>query len=66
MFTIFGESIVCVLLKYSMATKTFRANDLSRIEGRGGSRLMQLMRMHQSEFFELRILKKISMLIVNK
>ena len=33
---------------------------------KGGSRLMQLMQMHQSEFFKLAILKKISMLIINK
>ena len=36
------------------------------VTARGGSRLMQLMRTHQSEFFKLRILKKISMLIINK
>ena len=53
----------CKDTKYCSAKSKFRY--LLSVEFRGGSRLMQLMQMHQSEFFELRILKKISMLIIN-
>ena len=44
--------------------KTLQPQSIDSDQGR--SRLMQLKRMHQSEFFKLRIFKKISMLIINK
>ena len=44
--------------------KTLQPQSIDSDQGR--SRLMQLKRMHQSEFFKLKIFKKISMLIINE